>query len=59
MSAALQQLASNGLAPRAFGDDPRLGVDLEVRRILLENNAKEKTGRQKTRRISKAPNLFL
>lgn len=38
-SAAPQRPASNGLAPRASGDDPGLGVELEMGRIQLESSA--------------------
>lgn len=42
-SATPQQLASNRLAPRASGDDPGLGVELELGRIQLENSATDWT----------------
>ncbi len=42
-SAAPQQLVSNGLARRASGDDPGLGIELEMGQISLENNAKDWT----------------
>lgn len=40
VSATPQQLVSNGISRRASGDAPGLGVELEMGRILLENDAK-------------------